>query len=155
MTEKECTKCGEVKPLDDYRLQPKGKFGRHSICRLCEAKHRNRYRAENPEKRREGDRVYREKNREKRLEQSRRYREENREYLKVRTSGAQSESQRLSLLFADRKEESWTETEDEFLLSDHGMTNFQLALHLQKTYGQTTYRKYALRKKNKEKEERV
>lgn len=34
-TVKPCTKCGVVKPLDDFYRSRKGKFGRMAICKSC------------------------------------------------------------------------------------------------------------------------
>jgi hypothetical protein len=32
---KECSKCGQEKPLSEFTPNKKGKYGRHSICRAC------------------------------------------------------------------------------------------------------------------------
>jgi hypothetical protein len=45
MESKECTGCGEEKPLDEYYKQNKGKFGRAAECILCiSVKKREKYR---------------------------------------------------------------------------------------------------------------
>ena len=36
-TEKPCTKCGEVKPLDEFWAEPRNRSGRHSACKVCMA----------------------------------------------------------------------------------------------------------------------
>jgi hypothetical protein len=38
-TTKTCTKCGETKPLEEFHLHKKGKFGRHPQCRTCRSRH--------------------------------------------------------------------------------------------------------------------
>ena len=32
-----CTKCGEIKPLDEFSKAPKGKYGRKASCKECDA----------------------------------------------------------------------------------------------------------------------
>ena len=57
---KTCSKCGQTKPLDEFRSQAAGKFGVTSACRQCELElARKRYEA----------------NREQVLERQRKYRE--------------------------------------------------------------------------------
>lgn len=34
-TTKTCTKCGQAKALDCYRLAKRGKYGRDSVCKEC------------------------------------------------------------------------------------------------------------------------
>ena len=33
--EKQCTRCGETKPLSEFKGAPRGKMGRTSICAVC------------------------------------------------------------------------------------------------------------------------
>lgn len=35
MSEKACTKCGETKPLEDFRVQRRSASGRHAWCKAC------------------------------------------------------------------------------------------------------------------------
>lgn len=48
---KQCKKCGDVKPLDSFGRERKGKFGRRTMCYICDRKKasakRQRYKAEN------------------------------------------------------------------------------------------------------------
>lgn len=36
-TERTCTKCKQVKPLDDFSAAPRGKYGRKASCKTCDA----------------------------------------------------------------------------------------------------------------------
>ena len=48
MITKTCTKCGEVKPLEDfYRSNWGGKFGHTSACKVCEKARFYKWREEN------------------------------------------------------------------------------------------------------------
>ena len=40
---KRCSKCGEVKPLEEFRRDRSRKLGRHSRCRECERQYRRIY----------------------------------------------------------------------------------------------------------------
>lgn len=51
---KSCTKCGEVKPLDEFSPHPRGRFGRQPSCKACA----RAYREANREKARESQRKY-------------------------------------------------------------------------------------------------
>lgn len=51
---KSCTKCGELKPLDEFSPHPRGKFGRQPSCKACA----RAYREANREKTRESQRKY-------------------------------------------------------------------------------------------------
>lgn len=63
MTEsKTCTRCGEVKPLNEYGVQKNVKDGRKSRCKACLAELSRQYNANNPEKRRESERSWRDRN---------------------------------------------------------------------------------------------
>ena len=120
-----------------------------------------RWREENRDKVRECDRRYREENRDKALERRRRYlaenrdkaleyqrrhREENRAYLRAVARANHSESQSMSAEMATVPPRTpWTEEEEAFLMSDNGMTVFQKAIHLGRTYASCTRRRAYLR----------
>lgn len=36
-TQRICTKCREIKPLDDFSAAPRGKYGRKASCKACDA----------------------------------------------------------------------------------------------------------------------
>ena len=158
---KTCTKCGETKPLDDFHRNQSGADGRRSRCRECTAEYRRRYREENLDKvmeyqrrwREENrDKVldyrrrYQEENRDKELERMRRWREENRDYRRSLNRANQSESQAMSVEMATVPLRTpWTEEEDAFLMADNGMTVFQKAIHLGRTYASCMRRRDRLR----------
>ena len=92
MKTKRCTKCNEVKPLDEFHKRKKCKYGRRTECKICgNAQDRARYaknpekilkqarirRAKDPEKFRAWSRVYEAKNPEKRNAQQRALRAKN------------------------------------------------------------------------------
>lgn len=174
-TVKACTKCGEVKPLDEFYKDKRRVDGRRPHCKKCVAEYRRRYREENPEKEREQNRRYYEKNREGRLEQrrrryeensekererSRRYREENREAIlekeRERNRRYYEENRevvtaKILLHMATCQELTkalssvqagtlWSEEEDELLMADNGMTAYQKATHLGRTYDSCVHR---------------
>lgn len=43
ISEKACSQCKLTKPLDRYSPLPKGKGGRHSICKPCRSKNNTAY----------------------------------------------------------------------------------------------------------------
>ena len=57
-TEKQCTKCGEVKPLAAFRKQPEGKLGRRADCQACNRTYARAYTQLHPELIRERSRAY-------------------------------------------------------------------------------------------------
>lgn len=71
MTEKKCTKCGEVKPLDEFNKKKKHKDGLAYQCKLCSRQALREWKAANPEKVREDRKKWKNANPEKHREQSR------------------------------------------------------------------------------------
>lgn len=47
--DKACTKCNEIKALKEFGHNKNGKDGRHTWCRMCQAKHKKNWTKENPE----------------------------------------------------------------------------------------------------------
>ena len=87
--EKKCTKCGEVKSLDEFTNAKKGKHGKNARCKSCDKlyyksnkerilKKSKDYRKINPEKMIK----WREKNKENIINYSKKYRKENKESIK-------------------------------------------------------------------------
>ena len=158
---KTCTKCGETKPLDAFHRNRSKADGREAQCRECtlercrryheenrdkELERKRRYHEENRDKVLERNRRWREENRDKELEYRRRYREENRDYRRDYIRAVKSESQAMSVEMATVPPHTlWTEEEDAFLMSDNGMTIFQKAIHLGRTYHSCTHRRRSLR----------
>ena len=173
-TTKTCTKCGETKPLDGFDKRRDRKCGVRAACKPCMAEYHRRYREANRDKIAENHRRYREKNPEKVAEsarrwrkanpnydhrryethrgeireQRRRYHEENREILGAKVSKYIREAQELSGAFATVSPGTpWTSEEEQFLMADNGMTVYQKATALGRTYSSCTGKLYSLRKK--------
>ncbi|MCW5706753.1 hypothetical protein [Shinella sp.] len=70
---KTCTKCGECKPLCEFRTSPAGLAGRRADCRKCGTAANAEYRIRNPN----SDADWRSKNREKVNASARKWRSEN------------------------------------------------------------------------------
>lgn len=81
ITEKKCSKCGEIVDISLFTKNRAKKSGLGSVCKKCNNKDSKKYREDNPEKRKEqeikGSRKWRENNPEKVKEYSREYREKN------------------------------------------------------------------------------
>lgn len=82
---KTCTKCGEMKPLDQYSRDAACKDGLRTACKPCAAERRRRYYEANAEREREQKRRYHEANAEKVAERKRRHYEANAERGRERT----------------------------------------------------------------------
>ena len=94
----------------------------------------------------EYQRRYYEANRDKVLEYKRRYHEENRAHRRALNRANESESQAMSVAMATVPPRTpWTEDEDAFLMADDGMTVFQKAIHLGRTYASCMGRRHRLR----------
>ena len=62
MTKKECNRCKTIKALDEFRDQPRGKFGKRSKCKKCEYELFKEYYSTNPQKKRDTENKYRKNN---------------------------------------------------------------------------------------------
>ena len=172
---KTCTKCGVVKPLDDFHRYKTGAGGRKPHCKECvreytrryyeenrdkvrERKHR--YYEENRDKRREYDRSYYEENRDKVREYKRRYHEENRDKIREcqrryyeenrdiinqKKKIHHAQNTRISNLLASKKGVPYSPEEDALILCDNGMTIYQKAIELGRTHWSVEKRKRDLR----------
>ena len=179
---KTCTKCGETKPLDDFHRDKTRSGGRRSDCKECRREYSRRYREENRDERREYDRRYREENRDELRERARRYREENRdkrlgdqrryyeenrdelrEYKRryyeenrdILNQGQKvrhAQNTRTSSLLASRKGAPYSPEEDALILADNGMTDYQKAIELGRTYQSVKIRKQHLRARANQRE---
>lgn len=161
MTTKTCTKCGVVKPLDEYGRNKSKRGGRQTECKTCAAERQRRYREENLEREAENTRRYREKhreeiaerhrrwreaNREELAEKDRRYREENLEVVAERGRRRHEEYRELSRAMATvPRGTRWSSEEDALIMADNGMTMFQKAIELGRTYASVNNRRYELR----------
>ena len=179
---KTCTKCGETKSLDGFHRNKGGVDGRHSRCKECRRERKRRYyeenrdkvlesqcsyREENRDKRLEYQRRYREENRDKTLdyqrryyeenrdkvrERKRRYREENRDILNQGSKILHAQNMRISNLLASKKGAPYSPEEDALILADNGMTTYQKAIELGRTYQSVKARKQYLRARANQRE---
>ena len=62
---KTCTKCEQLKPLEDYYHSKSCKDGRQSSCKACHKARARKWKKENPEKARAANRKWRKENPEK------------------------------------------------------------------------------------------
>ncbi len=62
---KQCFKCKEFKPLEDFRPRPSSKDGRRGVCRICQRKQKNENFQKNIEVCRDKARQYYEKNKQR------------------------------------------------------------------------------------------
>ena len=134
---KTCTKCGETKPLDDFHRDKTGAGGRRSYCKECAREYKRRYHEEN---------------RDKRLECARRYHEENRDILNQGSKIRQVQNTRTSNLLASKKGAPYSPEEDALILADNGMTIYQKAIELGRTYHSVKARKQHLRARANQRE---
>lgn len=80
MDAKECIKCGEVKPLDDFNRNARCTDGRSNICSACSAAYQREWRRNNPGKQREYNQRNYYAHRDERLDYGKRYYREHREH---------------------------------------------------------------------------
>ena len=79
---KTCTKCGEVKSLDDFCKSKRSSDGRFSQCRDCNRARAKKWREDNPEKRKRYNKKHYAENREEHIAKVQKWRSENEEHLK-------------------------------------------------------------------------
>jgi len=79
MTEKECSICKVVKPLDEFHRQKHGPNGRRAKCKECVSEYQKQYRQANKEEIKEYQKEYRQDNKEKKKEYASQYRQEHKE----------------------------------------------------------------------------
>lgn len=143
---KTCPKCGEQKPLEDFYVDRSTKSGRQTYCKHCLLRYGKQYRAQNKSAISKKNRRYAEENRERLSDYHRRYAEENREALRVKASLSHSTYAQLSESFASVPRWSrWRSEEDSFLIADNGMSIYQKAIKLGRTYDSCRHRMKRLR----------
>ena len=81
---KQCTKCNEVKPHDQFHKDNRTVEGYVSQCKLCWKKYRKEYYENNKEKTRNENKEYRENNKEKIHIKDKEYRENNKEKIHIK-----------------------------------------------------------------------
>lgn len=82
LSEKQCSKCKEIKPIESFCKKKDGKGGINSICKKCISRYCKLYLKNNSEKVSEYQKRYYKNNKEKVLERERERRDDNPEYLK-------------------------------------------------------------------------
>ena len=144
---KKCSTCQEVKPLDSFGRNAKGKNGREAQCKECRRVYSSRYREKNKDRITEGQRIYREKNKDRIAERQRLYHEKNKEYINKKVKYNRDSKQESSKAMAS-KSGAYSPSEDQFIILNHKtMTEYQMAITLGRTCGSTQRRKGILRKK--------
>lgn len=131
MKNKTCTKCKETKPVSEFYKNQKLKDGLTYECMVCT---------------KERQRRYREANKEKQTERLRKYYEENKRQFYRRNEKVLKDNNNRSLEFAHNKSKRWEDWEDDFVLADNGLTNYQKAVKLGRSLYSLVGRKSYLRK---------
>ncbi|TRX43725.1 hypothetical protein [Corynebacterium guaraldiae] len=176
MTTKRCSMCKETKPVSEFGKDRSRGDGLSYKCRKCvreksrryyetnkekiaEAGRRRyeanrdkvseqhrRYREANKEKIAEYQRRYREGNKEKLYERGRRCREINREQVRRRNKEYRKEINNRSLELAHRQGLPWEDWEYEFIMVDNGLTIYQKAVKLGRSYTSVKIQRHRIRK---------
>ena len=76
--EKSCTKCGEVKPLEKFKLDSRNKSGVAATCKDCTNAYHRKYQEKNRDKHLARGKKYHADNRDERLAAQKKYKAENR-----------------------------------------------------------------------------
>lgn len=76
---KKCTKCGEVKDLNNFYLKKRGKYGRTGSCKVCEADKNRKYWQANKDKLSDKSKKYYQENKEQHKEVTKKWRAYNKE----------------------------------------------------------------------------
>jgi hypothetical protein len=108
--EKKCTKCGEVKSLDEFNNDKKGKHGKAYQCKSCNKKYKQdnkeyhkeyhkEYYKNNKEKEKKRLALYRKKNKDKRKIYDKKHREKHREKINKYKSKWYKEKQKIDTVF--------------------------------------------------------
>ena len=105
---------------------------------------KRRFYEENRDKMLDYKRRYREENRDKTLDYQRRYYEENRDIIDQGRKIRYAQKTRTSNLLASKKGAPYSPEEDALILADNGMTDYQKAIELGRTYYSVEKRKQRL-----------
>lgn len=148
MQTKRCSSCTETKPVSEFYKYKRSKDNLRASCKECTLEQNRRYYENNRKKVRECTRRYRENNPEKVREWRCRRRETNRAQINRQEIKRRQETQNRSLELAHRKRLPWEDWEDEFLLADNGLTRYQKAVKLGRSFSSTENRRRVLRRKS-------
>ena len=134
----------------DKRLEYARRYHEENRDKMLDYK--RRYREENRDKTLDYQRRYHEENRDKMLDYKRRYYEENRDILNQGSKISQVQNTRTSNLLASKKGAPYSPEEDALILADNGMTIYQKAIELGRTYASVKARKQHLRARANQRE---
>lgn len=132
MQTRTCTECKETKPVSEFHRGKLRKDGLSTYCKSCKCEQNRRYRAANKEKIAEYKRRWYKEN----------VKQEGRRYKK-----RLKEDNLRSLEFAHNKGKPWEDWEDEFVMADNGLTLYQKAVKLGRSFYALRQRKEKIRKK--------
>lgn len=123
MKTKKCFKCGQDKPVTEFHSDRSRGDGLNPLCKQCTYE-------------------YQESRREHTRARARARYHANREAERERTQENYDLNQSVTAKRAVRHRKPWTQAEDDFIRSDHGLTNYQLAARLGRTYSAVHSRLY-------------
>jgi hypothetical protein len=127
--EKKCTKCGEVKSLDEFTNDKKGKHGKAYQCKSCNKKYKennrekvNKYskehRLKNKEYHKEYSKIYHKEyyknNKEKRKEYSKIYRQNNKEKIKISKQECREKYNKTARKYYENNKENLNKNQREY-----------------------------------------
>lgn len=147
MKTKRCSKCKETKPVSEFYKNRRTKDGLASYCQKCDRQLSREFRDGNKEKIAEMKRRYYEANKDREDERKRRWYEANREQDRRRVRKKDKEVNARSLELAHRHRCPWEDWEDDFVLADNGLTEYQKAIKLGRSRASIGSRRQKLRKK--------
>ena len=164
MQTKCCSTCKETKPVSEFYKARCNKDGLTYECKMCSKKKGRKYYENNREKIAERQRRYREANKEKiaeyqrrwnrdnknlRQEYSRKWFSENKKAAQRRASRRAQECNNRSLEIAYRHGLPWEDWEDDFVMADNGLTDYQKAVKLGRSYKSVNSRPADLKRRLK------
>lgn len=123
MKTKKCFKCGQDKPVTEFHGDRSRKDRLNPLCKQCVYE-------------------YQQSRREHIRELARARYRANREAEQERTQENYDLNQSVTAKHAVRHRKPWTQAEDDFIRSDHGLTAYQLAARLGRTYSAIHSRLY-------------
>ena len=155
MQTKTCTKCKETKPVSEFYKDKTKKGGFRPNCKRCTKEQVSLYREHNKEKAAACCRRWRSKNKELVREKNRRWYEENKEQLQRKLARYSQEMNNRSLELAHRNRQPWEDWESEFIVSENGLTDYQKAVKLGRSYYSIRTQRNRLKKSHQKEVSRV
>lgn len=144
MKTKRCWRCKETKPVSEFYKNRSKKDGLQDRCKGCTQERDRRYYENNKEKVMEKNRRYQAANPEKvRKGNSQWYKDNKAQCNRTRSRCSREENER-SLEVAHRNGLPWEDWEDKFVLADNGLTIYQKAVKLGRSFYSVRNRKRKL-----------